>query len=83
MSRTLPKLKQVLDKDIGQDKQLGIAKVPLIDLEADNLKEVHLRLLPSLDTTKIKDKKDRGTVTIKVDFYSHPLSNVILDLVML
>lgn len=58
---------QVLDKDIGQDKRLGIAKLPLTDLEPDVAKEVELRLLPSLDMLKIKDKKDRGTVTVKVD----------------
>lgn len=57
---------EVFDEDIGQDKRLGIAKLPLIDLEAETPKELELRLLPSLDMLKIKDKKDRGTVTIKV-----------------
>lgn len=57
---------QVFDQDIGQDKRLGIAKLPLIELEAETLKEYELRLLASLDTLKVKDKKDRGTVTIKV-----------------
>uniref|UniRef100_A0A803NW40 Endonuclease/exonuclease/phosphatase domain-containing protein n=1 Tax=Cannabis sativa TaxID=3483 RepID=A0A803NW40_CANSA len=42
----------VFDQDIGQDKRLGIAKVPLIELEAETLKEFELRLLPSLDTGK-------------------------------
>ena len=58
--------KQVFDKDIGQDKRLGIAKLPLIELVAEDPKEVELKLLPSLDMLKIKDKKDRGTITIKV-----------------
>lgn len=60
---------QVYDKDIGQDKQLGIAKLPLIDLEAETSKDFYLRLLPSLNMLKIKDKKDRGTITIKVHIY--------------
>jgi hypothetical protein len=60
---------EVFDQDIGQDKRLGIAKVPLIELEAETLKEFELRLLPSLDTLKVKDKKDRGTVTIKVLYH--------------
>ncbi|XP_031399262.1 synaptotagmin-4-like isoform X2 [Punica granatum] len=63
---------EVFDKDIGQDKRLGIAKWPLIELEADALQEKELRLLPSLDMLKIKDKKDRGTVTIKVVY--HPFN---------
>lgn len=57
---------QVFDKDIGQDKKLGITKLPLVDLEPDTLKEIDLRLTPSLDMTKVKDKKDRGTITLKV-----------------
>ncbi|KAK4803011.1 hypothetical protein SAY86_001214 [Trapa natans] len=60
---------EVFDQDIGQDKQLGIAKLPLIDLEAETSKEIELRLLPALDMLKIKDKKDRGTVTIKVLYH--------------
>ncbi|RVX00991.1 LINE-1 reverse transcriptase-like [Vitis vinifera] len=62
--------KQVIDKDITQDKRLGIAKLPLNDLEAENPKEIELRLLPSLDMLKIKDKKDRGTITIKVLYHA-------------
>ncbi|KAL5191681.1 Synaptotagmin-4 [Glycine soja] len=49
---------KVLDKDIGQDKRLGIAQLPLIGLEIQTEKEIELRLLPSLDTLKVKDKKD-------------------------
>ncbi|GMN57859.1 hypothetical protein TIFTF001_026962 [Ficus carica] len=56
---------EVFDQDIGQDKRLGIAKLPLIELEAETSKEYELRLLASLDTLKVKDKKDRGTITIK------------------
>ncbi|XP_073269594.1 calcium-dependent lipid-binding protein-like [Primulina huaijiensis] len=60
---------EVFDEDIGQDKRLGIAKLPLAELEADTAKENELRLLPSLDMLKIKDKKDRGTVTIQVSYH--------------
>ncbi|KAI6703925.1 hypothetical protein NL676_013061 [Syzygium grande] len=56
----------VFDEDIGQDKRLGTAKLPLIELAAETMTEVNVRLLPSLDMLKIKDKKDRGTVTLKV-----------------
>ncbi|KAI4367933.1 hypothetical protein MLD38_016556 [Melastoma candidum] len=60
---------EVFDKDIGQDKRLGITKLPLIDLEAEKEKELELRLLPSLDMLKTKDKKDRGTVTVKAFYH--------------
>ncbi|GLU00512.1 hypothetical protein SLE2022_178760 [Rubroshorea leprosula] len=60
---------EVFDQDIGQDKKLGIAKLPLIDMEPEKLKEIELRLLPSLDTLKVKDKRDRGSVTLKVYYH--------------
>ncbi|XP_024962822.1 synaptotagmin-5 [Cynara cardunculus var. scolymus] len=60
---------EVLDQDIGQDKRLGIAKLSLIDLEPEIEKEIELKLLPSLDMLKIKDKKDRGTLTVKVKYH--------------
>ncbi|CAA2997824.1 synaptotagmin-5-like [Olea europaea subsp. europaea] len=60
---------KVFDQDVGQDERLGIAKLPLIELEAGNSKEIELRLLPSLDMLKIKDKKDRGTLTIQVFYH--------------
>ena len=59
---------QVYDEDITQDKKLGVVKLSLVDLESDILKEHELRLLPALDMLKIKDKKDRGTLTVKVRF---------------
>ncbi|KAH9620379.1 hypothetical protein KSS87_019596 [Heliosperma pusillum] len=61
---------EVFDKDIGQDKKLGIAKLPLIDLIPDSAKEVDLKLNESLDTTKAK--KDRGIITLKVLY--HPFT---------
>lgn len=57
---------QVFDEDkLKQDKRLGIAKLPLSDLGMETAQEVNLQLLSSLDTTKVKDKKDRGVLTIK------------------
>ncbi|KAL6645909.1 hypothetical protein ACP70R_017517 [Stipagrostis hirtigluma subsp. patula] len=41
-------------------------QMPLCDLEMGTVQEVNLQLLSSLDTTKVKDKKDRGVLTIKV-----------------
>jgi len=56
----------VFDEDnMKQDKRLGIAKLPLSDLEMETVQEVNLQLLSSLDTTKVKDKKDRGVLSIK------------------
>lgn len=60
---------EVFDQDIGQDTRMGIVKLPLIELQAETPKELELRLLPSLDMLKIKDKKDRGTLTIKVLYH--------------
>ncbi|ESW11963.1 hypothetical protein PHAVU_008G074100 [Phaseolus vulgaris] len=60
---------EVFDKDIGQDKRLGVAKLPLIGLKAETEKEFQVRLLPSLDTLKVKDKKDRGTLTMKIFYH--------------
>ncbi|KAK9910674.1 hypothetical protein M0R45_034628 [Rubus argutus] len=60
---------EVFDEDIGQDKRLGVTKLPLIDLEAEIPKEIELRLQPSLNMLKIKEKKDRGTLTIKILYH--------------
>lgn len=61
---------EVFDQDVGQDERLGIARINLCDLEPEKLQEFELKLMPSLDMLKIKDKKDRGTVTLKV-LYHH------------
>ncbi|CAL9175378.1 calcium-dependent lipid-binding protein-like [Musa acuminata AAA Group] len=64
---------EVYDEDkLQQDKRMGIAKLSLNDLEPKTLKEIELSLLTSLDTLKVKDKKDRGTLTIKVLY--HPFT---------
>lgn len=60
---------EVFDEDIGQDKRLGVTKLPLIELEAETPKDIELRLFPSLDMLKIKDKKDRGTLSIRVFYH--------------
>lgn len=60
---------EVYDEDVGQDKKLGIAKIRLIELPVDEEKEFELRLLSSLDTLKVKDKKDKGTLTVKVLYH--------------
>ncbi|CAH1412081.1 unnamed protein product [Lactuca virosa] len=60
---------EVFDDDIGADQRLGIAKLQLIDLQPEIEKELELRLQPSLDMMKIKDKKDRGTITIKARYH--------------
>ncbi|PVH32947.1 hypothetical protein PAHAL_9G530300 [Panicum hallii] len=61
---------EVFDEDkMKQDKRLGIAKLPLNDLGMETVQEVNLQLLSSLDTTKVKDKKDRGVLTIKVVYH--------------
>lgn len=62
----------MFDEDkLKQDKRLGIAKLPLNDLEMESVQEINLQLLSSLDTTKVKDKKDRGVLTIKVSSCPH------------
>ncbi|KAB2056231.1 hypothetical protein ERO13_A11G083000v2 [Gossypium hirsutum] len=60
---------EVFDQDIGQDKRLGIAKFRLIELEPETPKEIILNLLSSLDTLKVKDRKDRGNCTIKLLYH--------------
>ncbi|KAK4344918.1 hypothetical protein RND71_035094 [Anisodus tanguticus] len=60
---------EVFDEDIGEDDRMGVTKLPLNEIEADNPKEIELRLLPKFDMLKVKDKKDRGTITIKILYH--------------
>ncbi|KAK4373080.1 hypothetical protein RND71_008464 [Anisodus tanguticus] len=60
---------EVFDKDVGQDQRMGVTKLPLNELAAETLKEIELRLLPKLDMLRVKDKKDRGTITVKVLYH--------------
>ncbi|KAH0751743.1 hypothetical protein KY285_004891 [Solanum tuberosum] len=62
-------LLEVFDEDIGEDDRMGVTKLPLNELESDTPKEIELRLLPKYDMLKIKDKKDRGTITIKILYH--------------
>ncbi|XP_074566673.1 calcium-dependent lipid-binding protein-like [Curcuma longa] len=64
---------EVYDEDkLQQDKKMGVAKLGLQELEPGVTKEIQLNLLASLDTLKVKDKKDRGSLTIKVLY--HPFT---------
>ncbi|KAK4354062.1 hypothetical protein RND71_026256 [Anisodus tanguticus] len=60
---------EVFDKDVGQDQRMGVTKLPLNELVAETPKEIELRLLPKLDMLRVKDKKDRGTITVKVLYH--------------
>ena len=62
---------EVLDKDIDQDKKLGILKYSLLELKPETLKKINLKLMPSLDTNKIKDRKEGGTITNKVHYHEY------------
>lgn len=57
---------QVMDKDVGTDTFLGIVTYPISKLVPEETTEVTLNLKSALDTNLVKDKKDRGTVTLKV-----------------
>jgi len=69
---------QVFDEDIGDDELLGMTKMPLNDLVPETHKEVELRLLPKLDMTKVKDKKDRGTITLKVSTATYDMFPIVI-----
>ncbi|KMZ76118.1 putative Calcium lipid binding protein [Zostera marina] len=60
---------EVLDEDVGQDKRLGIAKLPLVNLEAETSKEINLSLLSSLDELNVKESKDRGNLYLTVFYH--------------
>ncbi len=57
---------QVKDEDIGTDKKLGITSIPLAALKPDEEEEITKNLAVSLDRDRVKDKGDRGSITIKV-----------------
>ncbi|XP_042392307.1 calcium-dependent lipid-binding protein-like [Zingiber officinale] len=62
---------EVYDEDnLQQDKKMGVAKLSLQELKPEATKEMELKLLSSLDTLSIKDKKDRGSLTVKVLYHS-------------
>ncbi len=58
---------QVKDEDnIGTDKKLGVTSIPLASLKPDVEEEITKNLAVSLDRDRVKDKGDRGSITIKV-----------------
>lgn len=57
-----------MDEDVGSDKQMGIASIPLNELVPDTEVLITQKVLKSLDTARVKDKGDRGTITVKVSF---------------
>ncbi|KAF3327108.1 synaptotagmin-4-like isoform X1 [Carex littledalei] len=62
---------EVYDEDkLKQDKKLGVVALPLKSFQPEALTEFNLNLLSSLDTLKVKDKKDRGTLTIKALYHT-------------
>jgi hypothetical protein len=71
---------QVKDEDIGTDKELGIAAVPLHDLKPDTEIELTPKLLKHLDSVKHKDKGDRGTITVRLLY--HPYTREEQELAM-
>ncbi|CAM6114039.1 unnamed protein product [Calypogeia fissa] len=60
---------KVLDEDIGQDKVLGLVSYPLSKLVPDEAVKLQLPLLPSLDTDRVKDKKDRGSLIVELKYH--------------
>ncbi|KAJ3678462.1 hypothetical protein LUZ60_002265 [Juncus effusus] len=63
---------EVYDEDnVQADKMLGVARIPLKGLEAETEKEFTLKLEKSLDPMKAnKDRKDRGTITVRVLYHN-------------
>ena len=52
------------------DKQLGTTLCHLADLIPEKTKDLRLDLKPALDMSNVVDKKDRGSITIKVSYGS-------------
>ncbi|KAH8973496.1 hypothetical protein BDL97_01G050700 [Sphagnum fallax] len=61
----------VKDEDIGTDKKLGITSIPLAGLKHDEEEEITKNLAVSLDRDRVKDKGDRGSITIKVLYHPY------------
>ncbi|BBN04449.1 hypothetical protein MPTK1_3g04720 [Marchantia polymorpha subsp. ruderalis] len=62
---------QVLDEDMGNDKTLGLVSFPISKLVPEQVQTLPLPLLPSLDTDRVKDKKDRGTLHIELLYHEY------------
>ncbi|XP_024358065.1 calcium-dependent lipid-binding protein [Physcomitrium patens] len=61
---------QVKDEEhFGTDKELGVTVVPLCVLKPDTEIEIRKKLAPSLDTVRVKDEGDRGSITVKLLYH--------------
>jgi hypothetical protein len=61
------RLVQVYDEDnLQQDKRLGVAKLAVNNIQPETPTEITLKLMQSLDSLKIKDYRDRGSLHLKV-----------------
>lgn len=73
---------QVKDEEhFGTDKELGVTVVPLCVLKPDTEIEIRKKLAPSLDTVRVKDEGDRGSITVKVSMTIYSLDVFIRPLV--
>lgn len=58
---------KIYDEDtLQQDKKMGVAKLAVSSIEPGSPTEITLHLLQSLDSLKTKDKRDRGTLHLRV-----------------
>ncbi|CAM0905709.1 unnamed protein product [Alopecurus aequalis] len=64
---------EVYDEDnLQQDKRLGAAKLAVNNIQPETPSEITLKLMQSLDSLKIKDYRDRGSLHLKVTY--HPFT---------
>uniref|UniRef100_A0ACD5UY96 Uncharacterized protein n=2 Tax=Avena sativa TaxID=4498 RepID=A0ACD5UY96_AVESA len=64
---------EVYDEDnLQQDKRLGVAKLAVNNIQPETPSEITLKLMQSLDSLKIKDYRDRGSLHLKVMY--HPFT---------
>ncbi|KAM3385658.1 hypothetical protein ACQJBY_009437 [Aegilops geniculata] len=64
---------EVYDEDnLQQDKRLGVAKLAVNNIVPETPSEITLKLMQSVDSLKIKDYRDRGSLHLKVMY--HPFT---------
>ncbi|XP_037477193.1 synaptotagmin-5-like isoform X2 [Triticum dicoccoides] len=64
---------EVYDEDnLQQDKRLGVAKLAVNNIVPQTPSEITLKLMQSVDSLKIKDYRDRGSLHLKVMY--HPFT---------
>jgi Ca2+-dependent lipid-binding protein len=54
------------EDNLQQDKRLGVAKLAVNNIQPETPSEITLKLMQSLDSLKIKDYGDRGSLHLKV-----------------